>query len=247
MCYDDKRDHKIKTLETELGELRKDHDRYHRSRIKIRKERDEVRNKLDEVHKERDKLQGELRHCRKQYKEFKSESRKRDRLWEEKQDELKKGYDAAQVQIAKQKIDISELTVEISRSVKTNGTTTRGDDHFETRFASLEGALRQWVFRSFRGISGLKHKDLLPAVLGSLEATVFGYNAPLDSKVSQKEIEAAVAERLCTHVFHPTFVLAIQEKYYDIDYITKALGGTGKPLQFWYPPQVPKVLITDTR
>lgn len=247
MCYDDKRDHKIKTLETELGELRKDRDRYRRSHTRIR-------NKLGEVHKERDTLQGELRHCYKQYKELKSESRKRDeiyhknyRLWEEKQDGLKKSYGAAQVQIAKQKIDISELTVEISRSVKTNGTTTRGDDHFETRFASLEGALRQWVFRSFRGISGLKHQDLLPAVLGSLETTVFGYNAPLDSKVSQKEIEAAVAERLCTHVFHPTFVLAIQEKYYDIDYITKALGGTGKPLQFWYPPQVPKVLITDTR
>lgn len=212
----------------------------------VRKDRDGARKERDESRKERDESRANARNDRetleKAYLKLEAEAKKRSDIyfhnrgvWEKQKEQFKKNYDAGLAEIAKQKLNINELTVEMSRSVKTSSTTTRGDDYFDAKFASLEGAIRQWVFRSFRGTSDLKHQDLLPTVRDSLKATVFEYDPILASKVNLKEIEAVVVERLRTHVFCPLFVLTIQEQYRNLDCISEALRGTGESFQLSYP------------
>lgn len=231
--------------------LKRRSNRYREERNKARKERDEAHKGQNELQK---KLDNSRQNLKEECQELRNKLQKKDETFreqyeilKEQQNELKRSYDTAIAYIQSQQRDINELTVEISRSVNTNGTTTRGDDYFEAKFAVLEGAIRQWVFRSFRDIPDIKHQDLLPTVQTSLEATVFEYKASADSKASSKEIEAAIAERLRAHVFHPSFVLHIQDQFYNTGHMSEVLGGTGKLLPLLYFLAGLNVSMTNTR
>lgn len=130
--------------------------------------------------------------------------------------------------IEKQRLDITELTATIAQSAHSGVTTARDDDYYEAEFTRIAGAIYQWVFRSFRGMPEVKHHSLSPAAQESLNASTIGYSALSDSPINHQEIEALVAERLCHHVFCPTFALGIHKGSYNSLY--NALGGTGKPL-----------------
>lgn len=209
---------RIRDLEAELekvkGEFNLYQDRAMDEISKVRKERDEweeeSKDKINIFHKD--------------YRELSSEWNEKYIVLEKKQEELGKDHATALKAIEKQKLDINELTIEISRSVKISGTTTRDDDHFKMKFASLEGAVRQWVFQTFHGIPNLKHQDLPQIVQDSLKAAVLGYNPQPDSKVDRREIEAVVFEKLRTHIFCAAFVFPTHEQYRSI---SEALGGTG--------------------
>lgn len=206
-------------LEAVKKQLNHDHEKYDKAILGVRKERNgleiEIKSQLESFNQEYTRISDELND--------------KYTVLEKKQGELKRDYDAALEVIKNQKLDINELTVEISRSVKIGGTTTRDDDHFEAKFASLEGAVRQWVVRSFRGIH---NQDLPRTVQDSLKAVVFGYNPEPGSKVSPREIEAMVLEKLRTNVFRAAFVLTAHEQYCNI---SEALGGTGNFFPLSHP------------
>lgn len=213
----------------ELGTAKWQLNHYH-------EEYDRVVNEILGVRNERDGLEMDIRSqlesFNQEYTRISEELNDKYIVLEKKYEELKRDYNAAREIIKNQKLDIDELTVEISRSVKIGGTTTRDDDHFEAKFASLEGAVRQWVFRSFRGIH---NRDLPQTVQDSLKAVVFGYDPEPDSKVKLREIEAMVLEKLRTYVFCPAFVLTTHEQYLGI---SEALGGTGNFFPLSHPVTV---------
>lgn len=222
--------HKTSHPEVKLDEPKKELD--HRRHDRAGDDLDNMCKKQDKTHKERDGLRSgvedEIKLSMKRQEELLEKLQKLDRVSEKKHCELRKDYDAALAYIEQQKLDISELTAYISRSTKINSTTTRGDDYFEMEFASLEGAIRQWTLRC-RGVLNLQHQDLKPTVQDSLKATIFSYSTLSDSKVSHKEIGAAIVERLRACVFCPEFVLTVEGHYHNIYHMSEALGGTGEP------------------
>lgn len=128
---------------------------------------------------------------------------------------------------AKQRLHITELTETILHSAHDATTATRDDDYFEAQFAGLAGAIHQWIFRTFRGLPDITHKDLTPVVLESLEAATLGYNPSPDVKITLKEIEAVVVWRLHRIIFCGNFVFKLYGFHYPED-VRKALGGSGK-------------------
>lgn len=214
---------RIKDLEAELEKVKEEYNDYQGRATdeiyKTRKERDEweneAKNKITIFHKD--------------HRELSNEWNEKFIIQEKKQEELRIDHATALKTIEMQKIDINELTTEISRSVKISGITTRDDDHFRMKFVRLEGAVRQWVLQAFHGIPNLRHQDLPSTVRDSLKAAVLGYNPQPNSKVDRREIEAAVFEKLRTHIFCPAFVFTTHEQYRSI---CEALGGTGNFLHF---------------
>lgn len=214
---------RIRDLEAELEKVKGEYNRYQdRAMDEISK----ARNERDEWEEE---AKGGINIFHKDHREQSNKWNEKFITLEKENKEFREGHAAALEVIEKQKLDINELTVEISRSVKISGTTTRDDDHFKMKFASLEGAVRQWVLQTFHGIPNLKHQDLPPTVQDSLKAAVLGYNPQPDSKVDRREIEAVVFEKLRTHIFCHAFVSTTHEQYRSI---FQALGGTGNFLHF---------------
>lgn len=117
-----------------------------------------------------------------------------------------------QQDIGRQKLNITELTETISHSSQT-ATTSRDDDYFSGEFARLTGAIRQCVLRYFdpRDAPAFRLQDLPETITKSLEKIDRRYSTAPDSKIkiSRKEIEAVIAQRLTASIFRPNFVFKL--------------------------------------
>lgn len=135
--------------------------------------------------------------------------------------------------VVEQRHSITGLTETILRSTYSINTATRDDEYFDAEFASLAGEIRQWIFRYFRNGPDVKHQDLSPTAQQSMGVVILDYDTILGTKVSAKEIEAAVIQRLSQHIFCSPFAFGLCSLGYPS--VFQAIGGTGKPYIVRYP------------
>lgn len=135
-------------------------------------------------------------------------------------------YQQLQETLKQQKINITELTETILRTVHSRAATVRDDDYFEVEFARLANSIHQWVFRYFNLVSEVKHGALPPIVKECLNNTIFEYSKLQDHKVKRKEIEAAVSERIYSCIFRSPFLFGKNGMGYRA--VRSILGGTGR-------------------
>lgn len=129
---------------------------------------------------------------------------------------------------AEQRLSISGFMKTIACSVYgANGInmTTRGDDYFDTEFAGLAGDIRQWAFRYFRGGPDVQYQDLSPTVQQCMRDVVRGYDAVPGTKISARQIEATITQRLSQLIFNRSFVFAVHGLKYPS--VFKFIEGTG--------------------
>lgn len=129
---------------------------------------------------------------------------------------------------AEQRLSISGLMETIARSlygVQGINTVTRDDDYFDTEFACLAGDIRQWAFRYFRGGPDVQYQDLSPTVQQCMRGAVRRYDAVPGTKISAREIEATITQRLSQLIFNRSFVFAVHGLKYPS--VFEFIGGTG--------------------
>lgn len=127
-----------------------------------------------------------------------------------------------------QRLSISGLTETIVRSIystRSVNTVTRDDDYFDAEFACLAGDIRQWAFRYFRGGPDVQYQDLSPTAQECMRGVVRGCGTVPGTKISAKEIEATITQRLSQLIFNQSFVFAV----YGLKYpsVFEFVGGTG--------------------